>query len=343
MATTLYEQLEKRILLLDGGFGTMVPGYGLTEADYRGERFRDWPAQLQGVQRPAGADAPRRGARNPRKIPASGSRHHRDRLVQRQRRVAGRLRHWRGCAYEIANGRGRNGPPRGGRIHGPQPAETPLRGGLDGPHEPHGLDVGRRGEPRGPRSDLRTAGRSLLATRRGDCMDGGADILLVETVFDTLNAKAALYAIDTLLREAGGRRIRVMVSGTLADASGRTLSGQTVEAFCRLGVARASCSPSASTAPTGPGSSLPYLERLAAVAETRVSAHPNAGLPNVMGGYDETPGDVRRRCRASTCGADWSTSWADAAAPRPRTSSNSRKSPATTPRDPFRRRAASRR
>ena len=125
-------------------------------------------------------------------------------------------------------------------------------------------------------------------------VDGGADILLVETVFDTLNAKAALWAIDTLC-ERLGRAIPVMVSGTLADASGRTLSGQTVEAFA-VSVSHANLLSVGLNCAYGAKQLLPYLERLAAVAGTRISAHPNAGLPNVMGGYDETPemfaGDV---------------------------------------------------
>ena len=118
-------------------------------------------------------------------------------------------------------------------------------------------------------------------------LDGGADILLIETVFDTLNAKAALYAIDTLCAERG-QRVPVMVSGTLADASGRTPRDRPSKPSpspCRT----RACSPWGSTAPTEPDSCSPYLERLAAVAGVRVSAHPNAGLPNVMGGYDETP------------------------------------------------------
>ena len=116
----------------------------------------------------------------------------------------------------------------------------------------------------------------------------------METVFDTLNAKAALWAIDTLC-ERLGRAIPVMVSGTLADASGRTLSGQTVEAFA-VSVSHANLLSVGLNCAYGAKQLLPYLERLAAVAGTRISAHPNAGLPNVMGGYDETPemfaGDV---------------------------------------------------
>ena len=144
---------------------------------------------------------------------------------------------------------------------------------------------------------------------------------------DTLNAKAALYAIDALAEKLG-RTIRVMASGTLADASGRTLSGQTVEAFC-TSLSHAQLLSLGLNCAYGAKQLLPYLERLAETAPFRISAHPNAGLPNVMGGYDET--------------ADWSISSADAAARRPRISSNFRKSPATMPRAPFRRRAASRR
>ena len=92
MANKLYEVLESRILLLDGGFGTMVQQYGFTEEDYRGERFRDWNVLLKGCNDLLAVTRPGRGARNTRKIPAGGCRHHRDRLFQRQRRVAGRLR-----------------------------------------------------------------------------------------------------------------------------------------------------------------------------------------------------------------------------------------------------------
>jgi len=117
-------------------------------------------------------------------------------------------------------------------------------------------------------------------------IEGGADVLLVETIFDTLNAKAALYAIDRLGGELG-RRIPTMASGTLADA-GRTLSGQTVEAFY-ASLSHADLLSIGFNCAFGARQLLPYLEQLAAIADMRISAHPNAGLPNVMGGYDETP------------------------------------------------------
>ena len=118
-------------------------------------------------------------------------------------------------------------------------------------------------------------------------IEGGADILLIETVFDTLNAKAALWAVNEAAAETG-RRLPVMLSGTLADRSGRTLSGQTVEALC-ASVRYADLLTIGLNCAFGARELLPYLERLARVAPCRVSAHPNAGLPNLRGGYDETP------------------------------------------------------
>ena len=125
-------------------------------------------------------------------------------------------------------------------------------------------------------------------------LDGGADLLLIETVFDTLNAKAALAAVDDECRTRG-IRTPVMISGTLSDASGRTLSGQTVEAFY-ASVAHARPLSVGLNCAYGAKQLLPYLERLAAVAETRISTHPNAGLPNIMGGYDETPAMFAADC-----------------------------------------------
>ncbi len=119
-------------------------------------------------------------------------------------------------------------------------------------------------------------------------VDGGADVLLVETVFDTLNAKAALFAIARLSDELDGGRIPVMVSGTIADTSGRILSGQTVEAFCASVFHSEPLSIGLNCA-FGARQMRPFLARLSAVAECPVSAHPNAGLPNLSGGYDETP------------------------------------------------------
>jgi len=122
-------------------------------------------------------------------------------------------------------------------------------------------------------------------------VDGGSDVLLVETVFDTLNAKAALYAID-VLKEENNWDIPVMVSGTITDASGRTLSGQTVEAFA-VSVSHIPLLSIGFNCALGADQLLPYLRRLSNTTEALVSAHPNAGLPNAFGAYDQTPEEMR--------------------------------------------------
>lgn len=172
------------------------------------------------------------------------------------------------CAYEMSRAAAAAAARQAGSARN---RRNPASWRFDGSHQPHGLDVGRRRESRGPRSDLRTARAKPTPIRRGDagrrCRHPA-----VETIFDTLNAKAALYAIDA------GRKLGhhfVMASGTLADASGR-LSGQTVEAFC-TSLSHAAALPGLNCA-YGAKRLLPYLERLAETAPFRISAHPNAGL-----------------------------------------------------------------
>jgi len=122
-------------------------------------------------------------------------------------------------------------------------------------------------------------------------VEGGSDVLLVETVFDTLNAKAALFAID-VLKEENNWDIPVMISGTITDASGRTLSGQTVEAFA-TSVSHIPLLSIGFNCALGADQLLPYLRRLSKEADTMISAHPNAGLPNAFGAYDQTPEEMR--------------------------------------------------
>ena len=152
-------------------------------------------------------------------------------------------------------------------------------------------------------------------------IDGGADVIMVETIFDTLNAKAALFAIEEAF-EARGARLPVMISGTITDASGRTLSGQTAEAFW-YSLRHAQPLAIGLNCALGAKDLRAHVDVLAQVADAYVSTHPNAGLPNAFGGYDETPEDMaamlRRVRRRPAC----STSSAAAAAPRRRTSRRS--------------------
>ena len=285
MANKLYEVLESRILLLDGGFGTMVQQYGFTEEDYRGERFRDWNVLLKGcndllaVTRPgavreihvkylqAGADIIETDSFNANAVSLA------DYGLE-------------AYAYEISRAAAGVARSAADEFTARNPLKPRFVAGSMGPTNRTASMSADVGHPAAREVTFTQLAEAYTEQARG-LVDGGADVLLVETVFDTLNAKAALYAIDTLAAQLG-RAIPVMISGTLADASGRTLSGQTVEAFY-ASVSHARLLSVGFNCAYGARQLMPYLERLAAVAEFRISAHPNAGLPNVMGGYDETP------------------------------------------------------
>ena len=281
----LNDTLQERILLLDGGFGTMVQRYGLSEADYRGERFRELPGQLRGcndllnLTRPdiireihtrylqAGADLITTNSFNANAISLT------DYGIS-------------DLAREIARASASIARAAADEYTQRNPSKPRFVAGSMGPTNRTASMSADVSDPAAREVTFSQLAEAYGEQARG-LVEGGADVLLIETVFDTLNAKAALYAVDRLGEELG-RQLPVMVSGTLADASGRTLSGQTVEAFW-VSVSHARLLSVGLNCAYGARQMLPYLERLAAVAEVRVSAHPNAGLPNVMGGYDETP------------------------------------------------------
>ncbi|HJC16537.1 MAG TPA: methionine synthase [Candidatus Alistipes stercorigallinarum] len=281
----LNDALQERILLLDGGFGTMVQRYGLTEEDYRGERFAHLQGQLRGcndllgLTRPdvireihtrylqAGADIITTNSFNANAISLAdyGLSDHAREIARAAASIA------RAAADEFTR---RN------------PSKPRFVAGSMGPTNRTASMSADVSDPASREVTFTQLAEAYGEQARG-LVEGGADVLLIETVFDTLNAKAALLAVDRLGEELG-RQLPVMVSGTLADASGRTLSGQTVEAFW-VSVSHAPLLSVGLNCAYGARQMLPYLERLAAVAGVRISAHPNAGLPNVMGGYDETP------------------------------------------------------
>ena len=282
---TLQALLEHRILLLDGGFGTMIQSYGLDEAAYRGEHFRTWEVQLKGcndllvLTRPevvreihekylaAGADIIETDSFNANAVSLADY------------RLEGLAREISRAAAEVARAAADAFTAR-------NPQKPRFVAGSMGPTNRTASMSADVANPAAREVTFRQLVDAYTDQARG-LVEGGVDVLLVETVFDTLNAKAALYAIDRLCEELG-RQIPVMVSGTLSDASGRTLSGQTVEAFA-ASLSHARLLSIGLNCGFGARQLMPYLERLAKVAQTRISAHPNAGLPNVMGGYDETP------------------------------------------------------
>ena len=280
----LDEELERRIFILDGPRGTEIQALRLSEADFRGTRFAEWPRDLRGnndllsLTRPeavraihiayldAGADIVGTNTFNSTRI--SQADYGMDDLAYELNETGARLVRDACDEYEARDGRpryvaGALGPTNRTASISPKVEDASFRNVT--------FDELVRA--------YAEAARGLLA--------GGADILLLETIFDTLNAKAALFAIEQVFAED---RIRVplMISGTITDGSGRTLSGQTTEAFWNS-VAHARPLSIGLNCALGAADLRPHVQELARVAPCRISVHPNAGLPNEMGGYDETP------------------------------------------------------
>ena len=272
----------ERILVLDGAMGTMIQAESPDEAAYRGERFADWEQDVGGnnellcLTRPdlirsthaafleAGADIVCTNTFSATRI--SQADYGMEELVGEMNREAARL------AREAAEAAATPERPRwvAGAI-GPTNRTASISPDVNDPGF-RNITFDDLAEAYGE------AARALIA--------GGVDLLLVETIFDTLNAKAALYAIDELRAE--GEVPPVMISGTITDRSGRTLTGQTPEAFW-ASIAHARPFSVGLNCALGAGEMRPHIRALAGIADTRVSAYPNAGLPNEMGGYDETP------------------------------------------------------
>jgi len=282
-STELRELLAQRLLILDGAMGTMVQRHGLVEADYRGQRFAAHGKDLKGnndllcITRPdvigaihaeylaAGADIIETNSFNATRV--SQADYGLAELAFELNLAAARL------ARETADRFATADKPRFvAGVLGPTSRTASL--------SPDVNDPGARNITFDALvADYVEAARGLT--------EGGADILLVETIFDTLNAKAALFAIEKFFDEAG-RRWPVMISGTITDASGRTLSGQTAEAFWNS-LRHAKPISFGLNCALGARELRQHVEELSRLCDCFISAHPNAGLPNAFGGYDETP------------------------------------------------------
>jgi 5-methyltetrahydrofolate--homocysteine methyltransferase len=276
-------ELEHRILLLDGGFGTMIQQYGLDEADYRGKEFAASEKLLRGCNDLLNLTRPETIREIHEKYLQAGS----DVITSNTFNANSISLADYGLAaeaYRINRAGAAIAREAADAFTARNPQKPRFVGGSMGPTS-HTLSMSADVDNPGARAfTFEQLSQAYYDQARG-LMDGGADLLMLETVFDALNAKAAIFAIETLFAERG-MRLPVIVSGTLTS-SGRTLAGQTIEAFY-TSVAHAE--PLAvSLNSFGAKALLPYLERLAAVSEFRVAVYPNAGLPNVMGGYDETP------------------------------------------------------
>lgn len=280
--STIREALKNRILVIDGAMGTMIQRVKPTEADYRGERFKDWHCDVKGnndllsITRPeiiidihkqyldAGADIIETNTFSSTSIAMAD---YDMQSLAYELNVASAQ-----CAREAIRQSGKNAWVAG--------AIGPLNKTLS-----LSPDVNNPGFRSVTFDEVVTAYYEQI---RG-LVDGGVDILLVETIFDTLNAKAAIFAIKKFYRENPTAELKeVMISGTITDASGRTLSGQTLEAFY-TSVAHANPLSVGLNCALGASEMRPHIAELSQIASCYVSAYPNAGLPNAMGEYDEEP------------------------------------------------------
>jgi 5-methyltetrahydrofolate--homocysteine methyltransferase len=285
-AAQLPALLKQRIVILDGAMGTMIQRFKLSEAQYRGERFKDWPRDVKGnnellsLTQPqiirdihegylaAGADLVETNTFGATTVAQDD--YGMAELVDEMNEASARL------ARAACDKFGTPDKPRfvAGAL-GPTPKTASI--------SPDVNDPGARNV------DFETL-RAAYAQQTRALMRGGADVILVETIFDTLNAKAALFAVDEVFEETG-ERLPIIISGTVTDASGRVLSGQTVTAFW-ASVRHAQPLAIGLNCALGAALMRPYLQELAKAApDTFISCYPNAGLPNPMSdtGFDETP------------------------------------------------------
>ncbi|HEY4369198.1 MAG TPA: methionine synthase [Steroidobacteraceae bacterium] len=274
--------LDERILILDGGMGTMIQGYSLTEADYRGERFKDWKCDLKGnsdilaLTRPhvlgeihtryleAGADILETNTFTAN-YPSQADYGAED-LVHEINLAAARIARKAADEFEAKTGQMR------------------FVAGALGPTNRTASLSPNVNDPAFRNIDFDQLSQTYLVGARA-LLEGGVDLFLIETIFDTLNAKAAIFAVRQALDEAG-LDLPIIISGTITDASGRTLSGQTTEAFWNS-VRHARPTAIGLNCALGAKQLRPYIQELARIADIYVCAYPNAGLPNAFGEYDE--------------------------------------------------------
>ncbi len=286
--STIREEIKKRILVLDGAMGTMLQAYKFTEDDFRGERFKDYPTPLQGnndllsITQPwaikeihakfleVGADIIETNTFSGTTIAMAD--YNMENLVYELNFQSAKI------ARQVAD-----------EFTSREPHKPRFVAGSIGPTNRTASmspDVNDPGYRAVTFDDLRIAYKEQAEA----LIDGGVDLLLVETVFDTLNAKAALFAIEEIKSERN-IDIPIMLSGTITDASGRTLSGQTAEAFL-ISVSHVPLLTVGFNCALGANLLQPHLEAIAPKTEFGISAHPNAGLPNAFGEYDESPEEM---------------------------------------------------
>ncbi|HRF16646.1 MAG TPA: homocysteine S-methyltransferase family protein, partial [Chitinophagaceae bacterium] len=281
---TIQDCLKERILIIDGAMGTMIQRHKLTEADYRGVRFKNWHCDVKGnndllnITQPeiiigihlqyldAGADIIETNTFSSTSIAMAD---YEMQSLAYELNVAAAQ-----CAREAIKRSGKEAWVAG--AIGPLNKTLSLSPDVNNP---------------GFRAVTFDEVVNAYYEQVKGLVDGGTDILLIETIFDTLNAKGAIFAIKKYFRDTGKTPLPIMISGTITDASGRTLSGQTLEAFFTSVMHARPLSIGLNCA-LGAKEMRPHIEELSQIASCFVSAYPNAGLPNAMGEYDEKPEDT---------------------------------------------------
>src|SRR6266498_4864376 len=297
---TIQDCLNERILIIDGAMGTMIQQYKLSEADYRGERFKDWQSDVKGnndllcITQPqiieeihkqyleAGADIIETNTFNAQRVSLADY-------------------HMQELAHEINFAAAKIARAAVDKFTGNQQSATGNPKFIAGAIGPMNKTLSLSPDVNNPGYRALTFDQVMNAyyEQVKGLVEGGVDLLLIETIFDTLNAKAAIFAIKKYFKEhpispfEGGqeRPLPIMISGTITDASGRTLSGQTLEAFY-ISVIHAKPLSVGLNCALGAKEMRPHIEELSQISSCYVSAYPNAGLPNAMGEYDEQPEDT---------------------------------------------------
>ncbi|WP_370000860.1 homocysteine S-methyltransferase family protein [Winogradskyella sp.] len=284
------QEIQKRILVLDGAMGTMLQQYNFTEEDFRGERFKDYPSPLKGNNDLLSLTQPKAIADVHAKYFEAGAD-----IVETNTfsgtTIAMADYDMEDLVYELNFESAKIAKEVADKFTKENPEKPRFVAGSIGPTNKTASlspDVNRPEYRAITFNELRVAYKQQVEA----LIDGGVDILLVETIFDTLNAKAALFAIEEV-KEERNIDIPIMVSGTITDASGRTLSGQTVEAFL-TSVSHVPLLSVGFNCALGAEQLQPYLQRLSNETEFYTSAHPNAGLPNAFGEYDQSPKEMQK-------------------------------------------------
>lgn len=289
---TIQELLNERILIIDGAMGTMIQRYKLEEQDYRGERFKDWPSDVKGnndllcLTQPhiikaihkeylvAGADIIETNTFNAQRVSLA------DYGME-------------SLAYELNVAAAKLAKEAVAEFLAEQQSTSNNQRFVAGAIGPLNKTLSLSPDVNNPGFRALTFDEAVSAyyEQIKGLMDGGVDLILIETIFDTLNAKAAIYAFKKYFRDNKLFEIPILISGTITDASGRTLSGQTLEAFY-TSVMHAKPLSIGLNCALGANEMRPHIEELSAIAACYTSAYPNAGLPNAMGEYDEHPEDT---------------------------------------------------